>query len=96
LERQCSEAGIEFSLFLAGSPPAGSREIVAPLSGHVRDIDPKKLKSLTEGGLSGVKLLVYVGTGVAEGQTIIILPPSATKKTAKRAQQVVRIEEDEG
>jgi hypothetical protein len=40
--------------------------------------------------------LVYVGTGVAEGQTIIILPPSATKKTAKRAQQVVRIEEDEG
>ena len=96
LERRCSEAGVELHLFLAGSPPAGSREIVAPLSGHVRDIDAKKLKSLTEDGLSGVKLLVYVGAVVAEGQTIIVLPPSATKKTVKRARQVVRIEEDEG
>lgn len=94
LERQCSEADIELHLFLAGSPPAGSGEIVAPLSGQVRDIDPRKLKSLTEGGLSGVKLLVYVGARVAEGQTIIVLPPSATKKTAKWARQVVRIEED--
>jgi hypothetical protein len=96
LERRCSEAGIELRLFLAGSPPAGSREIAAPLSGHVRDIDPKRLKSLTEGGLSGVKLLVYVGASVAEGQTIIVLPPSATKKLTKRARQVVHIEEVEG
>ncbi len=96
LERRCSEAGIELRLFLAGSPPAGSKEIAAPLSGHVRDIDPKKLKSLTEGGLSGVKLLVYIGAGVAEGQTIIVLPPTATKRAAKRARRVVRIEEVEG
>src|SRR5215212_9618324 len=61
LERWCREANVELRLFLAGPRPAGSREIVAPRSGHVRDIDPKKLKSLTEGGLTGVRLLVDVG-----------------------------------
>jgi biotin carboxyl carrier protein len=96
LEQRCNEANVELHRFLLGSPPAGSKEIAAPLSGHVRDIDPKKLKSLTEGGLSGVKLLVYVGARVAEGQTIVVLPSSATKKVEKRARQVVRIEEDEG
>lgn len=96
LERRCDEAGIELHLFLAGSPPAGSREITAPHSGHVRDIDLNKLKSLTEGGSSDVKLLVHIGSGVAEGQTIIVLPPSATEKIERRARQVVRIEEVEG
>jgi hypothetical protein len=96
LERRCSEAGVELRLFLAGSPPTGAREVTAPLSGYVRDIDPKKLASVTKGGISGVRLSVYVGAGVAEGQTIIVLPPSATKKTARRAKQVVLIEEDAG
>jgi len=89
LERWCREANVELRLFLAGPRPAGSREIVAPRSGHVRDIDPKKLKSLTEGGLTGVRLLVDVGAPVAKDQTVIVLPPSVTEKTASRAQQVV-------
>src|SRR5215207_519003 len=91
LERRCSEAGIDLHSFLAGHLPAGSREIAAPLSGYVHDIDPKKLKCLTERGLSGVKLLVDVGAAVAKGHTIIALPSSATNKTAKRARQVVRV-----
>lgn len=96
LKQRCNEAGIELRLFLAGSPPVGSIEIASPLSGHVRDINLRKFKSLTEGGLSDVKLLVYVGAMVAEGQTIIVLPPSATKQTVRAARQVVRIEEDQG
>lgn len=95
LEHRCNEAGIELRLFLSGSPPADSIEIVAPGSGHVRDINVKKLKSLTEGGLSGVKLLVNVGVTVAEGQTILVLPPSTTKKMARRAQQMVHVEKDQ-
>jgi hypothetical protein len=96
LERRCREASIEFTPFLGGSPPPGSREITAPLSGYVSDINLKKLKSLTEAGLSGVKLLVYVGAGMAEGQTIIVLPPSATEKTVRKAQHLVHFEEDDG
>jgi Predicted membrane protein (DUF2254) len=91
LERLCSEANVEFRPFLAGSPPAGSKEIAAPRSGYVNDIDPKKLKSLTEGALSGVRLLVDVGAAVAKDQTIIVLPPSATNREVRRARQVVRV-----
>jgi hypothetical protein len=40
--------------------------------------------------------LVYVGAGVAEGQTIIVLPPSATKKTVRRAQHVVHVRTGRG
>ncbi|HVF03138.1 MAG TPA: hypothetical protein VNA27_17590 [Rubrobacteraceae bacterium] len=96
LESQCQAARIELRLFLSGSPPPGSEEILAPSTGYVRDINTRKLKSLTEGVLSGVKLLVYVGAGVAEGQTVIVLPPSATERTARKAQKVIRTEKDEG
>jgi len=96
LVRRCEETGIEFSPFFAGSPPAGSRDIIAPLSGYVADINLKKLESLTEDGSSGVKLLVYVGARVAKGRVIIVLPPSATEKSVRRSRQVVRIEEDGG
>jgi uncharacterized membrane protein len=92
LEQLCSEANVEHRPLLMGSSPlAGSREIAAPRSGYVYDIDPKKLKSLTEGELSGVKLLVDVGASVAKDQTIIVLPPSATDKAARSARQVVRV-----
>jgi hypothetical protein len=92
LERLCSEANVECRPFLAGSPLPGSKEIAAPRSGYVYDIDPKKLRSLTEEGYSGVKLLVDAGAAVAKDQTIIVLPPGcATGKAAKRARQVVRV-----
>ncbi len=95
LEHRCQAAGIEFRPFLSDSPSPGSKEITAPLNGYVSDIDLRKLQSLTEGGLSGVKLLVYVGARVAEGQTILILPSVATKSAVRKAQKVVCIEKDE-
>jgi hypothetical protein len=38
LESRCQAAGIELQPFLAGSPPPGSENILAPSAGYVRDL----------------------------------------------------------
>jgi hypothetical protein len=96
LEHQCEEAGIEFSPFPLASPAPDSEEITAPWNGYVDDIDTRKLASLADGDVSSVKLFVYVGARVAEGQAVLVLPSSATEKKLRQGRKVVRIVEDVG
>ena len=100
LQERCEKAGIRLASISSASLPTGAKAITAPRTGQVRDIDLKKLEVLTngatsqEGGSSGFELRVYLRMKVLQGQTMLVLPPSASDELVEKAKAVVRLEEE--
>ena len=98
LEEECQRAGVDFRPLLPGAVAPGAHEVRANRGGNVRDVNLRKLRSLAnrvrQGEQVGLSLLVSLGSRVAEGQVIIILPPWTDERAKRLAQRVVRIVEE--
>lgn len=100
LHQRCEKAGIRLAPVSLSSLPMDAIQVTAPRTGQVRDIDLKKLEALTTGvdveasKPTGFELHAYLRMKVLQGQTIVVIPSSASNEIKEKARSIVRLEDE--